>query len=65
MALKTYRPTTPGLRQLVLVDRGHLWKGAPIKMLTEGKMKEIFAEHVVGGKIAERYALAVGSERVH
>ena len=35
MALKTYRPTTPGLRQLVLVERGHLWKGAPIKMLTE------------------------------
>jgi len=38
---------------------------APVKYvdLTEGKVKEIFAEHVVGGKIADRYALAVGSER--
>jgi len=39
---------------------------APVKYvdLTEGKVKEIFAEHIVGGKIADRYALAVGSERV-
>ncbi len=38
---------------------------APVKYvdLTEGKVREIFAEHVVGGRIAERYALAVGSER--
>ena len=27
MALKTYKPTTPSLRQLVLVDRAGLWKG--------------------------------------
>ena len=39
MALKTYRPTSPGLRQLVLVDKSHLWKGAPIKMLVEGKSR--------------------------
>ena len=39
MALKTYRPTSPGLRQLVIVDRKGLWKGAPVKMLTEGKSK--------------------------
>ena len=39
MALRTYRPTSPGLRQLVLVDRGGLYKGAPVKMLTEGKSK--------------------------
>src|SRR5688572_29470933 len=39
MALKTYRPTSPGRRQLVLVDRDHLWKGAPVKMLVEGKSK--------------------------
>ncbi len=40
---------------------------APVKYveLTEGKVKEIFAEHVVGGRMAERYALAVGSERLH
>ena len=33
MALKTFRPTTPSLRQLVQVDRSHLWKGAPIKLV--------------------------------
>jgi large subunit ribosomal protein L2 len=37
MALKTYKPTTPGQRQLVLVDRSELWKGRPVKALTEGK----------------------------
>lgn len=37
MALKTYKPTSPGLRQLSLVDRSHLYKGKPEKRLTEGK----------------------------
>jgi large subunit ribosomal protein L2 len=37
MALKQYKPTTPGQRQLVLVDRSALYKGAPVKTLTEGK----------------------------
>jgi large subunit ribosomal protein L2 len=37
MALKTYKPTTPGLRQLVIVDRSELHKGKPVKALTEGK----------------------------
>jgi large subunit ribosomal protein L2 len=37
MALKNYRPTTPGQRQLVLVDRSELWDGGPVKALTEGK----------------------------
>jgi len=39
MALKTYNPTTPGRRQLTLVDRSHLWKGKPRKELTEGLPK--------------------------
>jgi large subunit ribosomal protein L2 len=39
MALKKYNPTTPSLRQLVLVDRSELFKGKPIKALTEGKME--------------------------
>jgi large subunit ribosomal protein L2 len=39
MALKTYNPTTPGQRQLVLVDRSGLWKGKPVKGLTEGLTK--------------------------
>ena len=36
MALKTFKPTTPGQRQLVIVDRSELWKGKPVKALTEG-----------------------------
>ena len=39
MALKYYKPTTPGQRQLVLVDRSELHKGAPVKALTEGLSK--------------------------
>jgi large subunit ribosomal protein L2 len=37
MALKTYKPVTPGLRQLVIVDRTGLYKGKPLKQLSEGK----------------------------
>ncbi len=36
MALKKFNPTTPGQRQLVIVDRSGLWKGKPVKNLTEG-----------------------------
>jgi large subunit ribosomal protein L2 len=36
MALRTFNPTSPGRRQLVLVDRSALWKGKPVKTLTEG-----------------------------
>ncbi len=36
MALKKFKPTSPGRRQLVLVDRAQLWDGAPVKQLTEG-----------------------------
>ena len=37
MALKTFNPVTPSQRQLVLVDRSALYKGKPVKALTEGK----------------------------
>lgn len=40
MALKTYNPTTPGQRSLVLVDKSALWKGKPVKKLTEGLTKK-------------------------
>lgn len=43
MALKTFKPTTPGQRQLILVDRAELYKGKPIKGLVEGK-------HSTGGR---------------
>jgi large subunit ribosomal protein L2 len=36
MALKQFKPTTPGRRGLVLVDRSGLWKGKPLKALTIG-----------------------------
>src|SRR5688572_812665 len=39
MALKSFKPTTPAQRQLVIVDRSELWKGKPVKALTEGKTK--------------------------
>jgi large subunit ribosomal protein L2 len=37
MALKTYKPVTPSQRQLVTVDRSALYRGKPVKALTEGK----------------------------
>ena len=36
MALKSYNPITPGQRGLILVDRSALWKGGPVKALSEG-----------------------------
>ncbi len=39
MALKKFNPRTPGQRQLVIVDRSALWKGKPVKTLTEGLSK--------------------------
>ncbi len=36
MALKHFKPTTAGQRQLVIVDRSELFKGKPVKTLTEG-----------------------------
>ena len=40
---------------------------APVKYvdLTEEKIRRIFADHVLGGKIVAEYALALGSERTH
>jgi large subunit ribosomal protein L2 len=57
MALKTFNPTTPGRRQLVLVDRSELHKGKPVKGLTEGKQRtggrnnhgHITTRHIGGG----------------
>lgn len=39
MALKTYNPTSEGHRQLITTDRSELWKGKPLKALTEGLSK--------------------------
>ena len=40
MALKNFKPTTPGQRGLVLVDKSGLWKGKPEKSLTVGLKKK-------------------------
>ena len=37
MALKSFNPITPSLRGTILIDRSELWKGKPVKGLTEGK----------------------------
>ena len=72
MALKTFRPSSPGLRHLVQVDRGHLWKGGPIKMLVEGKSKSggrnndgrITTRHIGGGH-KQSYRLVDFRRRKH
>ncbi|MFY9287299.1 MAG: 50S ribosomal protein L2 [Alphaproteobacteria bacterium] len=64
MALKTFKPITPGLRQLIQVDRSELWKGKPVKSLTEGLKKSggrnntgrITTRHIGGGH-ARRYRM--------
>jgi large subunit ribosomal protein L2 len=64
MALKVYKPTTPGTRGLILIDRSGLWKGRPLKELTEGLTKtggrnnhgHITTRHVGGGH-KRRYRL--------
>jgi len=38
MALKQFNPVTASLRGTVLIDRSELWKGKPVKQLTEGKI---------------------------
>ncbi|MEQ8433918.1 MAG: 50S ribosomal protein L2 [Oceanicaulis sp.] len=40
MALKTFKPTSPGRRSLVLVDRSDLFEGRPEKTLVEGLRKK-------------------------
>lgn len=39
MALKSYKPTSPARRGLILVDKSGLWKGKPVKKLVVGKRK--------------------------
>ncbi|MDD4616488.1 MAG: 50S ribosomal protein L2 [Alphaproteobacteria bacterium] len=64
MALKHYKPATPGLRQVIQVDRSELWKGKPVKPLTEGLTKtggrnnkgRITTRHIGGGH-SRRYRM--------
>ena len=60
MALKTFKPTTPAQRQLVIVDRSELWKGKPVKSLTEGKTKS--GENYYLANLPPEYAKGMGKD---
>lgn len=49
MALKTYRPTSPSLRQMVRVDRSELWKGKPEKTLLDKDHQRATGRNNFGG----------------
>ncbi len=53
MALKQFNPTSPGRRQLVLVDRSELHKGKPEKSLVEGLNKS--GGRGAQGRVAVRF----------
>lgn len=64
MSLKHYKPVTSSQRGLILIDRRELWKGSPIKSLTEGLRKtggrnnvgRVTTRHIGGGH-KQRYRL--------
>lgn len=64
MSLKHYKPVNSSQRGLILVDRSGLWKGAPVKTLTEGLKKTggrnnvgRITTHHIGGRHKRRYRL--------
>lgn len=64
MSLKHYKPVNSSQRGLILVDRRELWKGAPVKTLTEGLKKTggrnnlgRITTHHIGGRHKRRYRL--------
>ena len=53
MPLRTFNPVTASLRGTVLIDRSELWKGKPVKTLTEGKIGTGGRNH--HGRITSRF----------
>ena len=53
MGLKVFKADTPGKRGLIQVDRSTLWKGKPVKALTEGLMSHGGRNNY--GRITVRY----------
>lgn len=51
MALKKYKPTTPGQRQLVNIDRSGLWKGGPKKELIDAGGRNTRSGHNNQGRV--------------
>ena len=70
MALKQFKPQTPGQRRLVLVDHSDLWQGKPVKALTRGISKsggrnnqgKMTVRHIGGGH-KRRYRMIDFSRR--
>ena len=57
MALKKFNPTTPSQRNLVLVDKSALYKGGPVKKLTEGLSKTGGRNNSVTSQLGKRAAV--------
>jgi len=53
MALKHFNPTTSSQRQLVIVDRSQLYRGKPVKSLTQGLTKKGGRNNA--GRVTARY----------
>src|ERR1700744_3845842 len=53
MALKTYKPSTPGRRKLAIAKRADVYKGKPVKALTEGKPEKVGRNNA--GRITVRF----------
>ena len=53
MALIKYKPTSPGTRTVVKIDRSHLYKGGPYLPLTEHQNKTGARNH--SGRITTRH----------
>lgn len=62
MALKKFNPVTPSSRELIIVDRSHLWKGKPVKTLTKGMSKTGGRNNY--GRITSR-AIGGGARKVY
>src|SRR5271165_5491855 len=53
MALRQFNPVTASLRGTVLIERSELWKGKPVKGLTEGQHSQGGRNH--HGRITSRF----------
>jgi ribosomal protein L2 len=56
MALVKMKPTSPGTRFVVKIDKSHLWKGGPHEPLTVRQSKTVAATATVASPRATRAA---------
>ena len=59
--LKTYKPTSPGRRHRIVVDRSHIWPGRPVRRLTRAIKQHAGHNHhgriTVRGRTARKHRL--------